>query len=75
MSPSWHTTDRLLLDVDGHLWERYRGSWAWLGPIERAEVSPSLAGELAECLDLWLDKFDPRAEAEAAYRATVLRRP
>jgi hypothetical protein len=63
----WHETEHLLLDMDGHLWERYRRGRHWRGPVAEAEVSPGLEGELAECQDLWADRIDPKAEQDRAF--------
>jgi hypothetical protein len=58
---------RLMVDVQGVLWERYKGGWQWHGPIEGALVDDGLAAELAELLDAWSDRYDAGAEAEAAW--------
>jgi hypothetical protein len=68
VSPTWDEIDDLILDVDGHLWERYRGGYLWLGPIEDVDAAAGRHRAYAELLDRWRDAFDPRAEAEAAWR-------
>ena len=64
----WATRPGLVLDDQGQIWE-------CLGPVDRAiadlAVSPIRRSSAMEMLDDWLDAFDPRDEAEWAYRLTV----
>jgi hypothetical protein len=66
---AWHTTDSLVVDRDGILWHAARAEderpvrHRRLGPIEDGPDLPGALGrEYAECLDLWRDRFDDRAE-------------
>jgi hypothetical protein len=66
---AWHTTDSLVVDRDGILWHAVRTEEGGpvrhrcLGPIEDGPDLPeALETEYAECLDLWSDRFDDRAE-------------
>ena len=68
----FHSSGPLGLDDDGHLWERYRDGWAWLGPVASAEVSPGLEWHATELLQRWELAFDEREEQEASYRRSVL---
>jgi hypothetical protein len=65
----WHTTENLVLDRDGILWRAIRNEddgpvrHRCLGSIEDGPDLPeTLEGEYDECLDLWRDRFDDRAE-------------
>lgn len=71
MVVAWHCTENLVLDRDGILWRAVRTGdkkegpvrWCRLGAIEDdPDVPEALGTELAECLDLWLDRVDDRAE-------------
>src|SRR3954452_7722247 len=66
---AWHSTENLTLDRDGILWHTMRAEDGRsarprrLGPIDQIRDPPTLLEvEYRECLDLWLDGFDDRAE-------------
>jgi hypothetical protein len=65
---AWHTTEHLSVDRDGILWRVVRDDdgparHIRLGPIDDGPDLPeSLDGEYGECLDLWRDRIDDRAE-------------
>jgi hypothetical protein len=67
MGTPWHSTGPLTLDCDGVLWQRYRAGWVYHGPVERLEVPDWLLADAAALLDLWADRYDSRAEEEAAW--------
>lgn len=71
MGIPWHSSGPLILDTDGHLWERYRRGHQWHGPIATADVPAHLAPHAEALLDLWVDSFDAEAEARAAYLSSV----
>lgn len=65
----WAARPGLVLDDRGNLWE-------CLGPVDRAiddlAVSPLRRGRAIDLREAWASGFEPRDEAEAAYRREVL---
>jgi len=70
MMDGWARSGELSVDADGQVYHWQGRSWRWLGALADVIAPPAGSeGDLVVLSELWRQRYDPRAECDAAYYA------